>query len=282
MALREHRKDRSWTVREAIVQAMPLVGGLRSWDCLLDHLLFDRAPLVRLAAPSGIATLGQEAIDRTLPELAAAQKHSLSSVRRRALACIPCWMPLTEDQATVAIDLLQMAITAPDRKQRRTAVCVLGQLGAIAIPTVPDLIRRLHDRESQVSQAARAALGRLSPLLLPLSRRAVGMALRPKAPLEDLECLLNQLWLPAEVKLEHRKKCEERAVVFGQELEGLDAIASSKVVAEMAARSVGQRKRKHRGVEEAIQGSRDQEAARHLQWLFRSLLKHEGDCQRGH
>jgi HEAT repeat protein len=146
--------DTSWTVREAIVQAL---SGLPADDAVRAALaactLHDRNPLVREAAARAALRRGADAVGEFGPAL----RHAHASVRRRAAQALALF-PLG---TAGVIPLLRAALEDSHVKVRLAAVRALGDRDAEAVEALPRLVRCAFEGDARVHLAAAEAVDRL-------------------------------------------------------------------------------------------------------------------------
>lgn len=154
------RRERIWTVREAIVTALPKFGSADACrDVLLDRLLHDRHHLVRTAATQALSQLSEPVI---VERLVQAVHHGSWREQCRALLALPNLATHETMQ-----NCIRSCLKASHWRVRRTAAEVAEQCHELGPDVIADLIRRTYDHHPAVGNAAALALTKHSSQLLP-------------------------------------------------------------------------------------------------------------------
>lgn len=203
-ALRRALRDPSWTVREAVVQAIALlpVECVAARTDLVACALHDRSPLVRNGAGRAAVQLGLAAPSA----LESALRHSHAKVRRRAVELLARSAPETPGLVSV----LRNALQDGHVRVRLAAVVALGSFGPAAVVLLPRLVRCAFEADLRMRGATHASIDRLlrEPAAAPLGWLAEALTL--STPEAALRVGLERPDLPAAVKEEFIAACGRR------------------------------------------------------------------------
>jgi acyl transferase domain-containing protein len=130
---------------------------------------------------------------------------------------------LFNDRAGDVVPGLARALNDSHRKVRRNAATALGRFDRAALPALPALIKRLHDREPMVREAAAGTLAWVGPALPATWRDWLPLLIDPcRTPADRLQGALERPDLPDAARSEFLALCRRRALWHARRA-GLDA-----------------------------------------------------------
>lgn len=138
--------------------------GARAVPSLIE-LLKDDDPSTRIVAAEQLGQVGPAARSAIPQLLSQATQEGNQHVNTTAAAALK-WIDLTAARRVMAHFVPRLH--DPDVQQRRTACAVLGSVGPIAKPAVPELLTAAHDADALVRRNALIALASIGIPLPPI------------------------------------------------------------------------------------------------------------------